>query len=689
MSGLLLQHQHRDVDGFRNPPIAGMPPSPPLTRRSTTSPRSPAIGRSISLHKPLSPPPATVQEQLSDAGTTIHHTPRPASTNGSSVSFKDIVRTGKNLGQNPIDYLIPNGSLPAPVSPYFHPVHDPCSLDVPPSMRRDKQTANPVAGIFGNLNYLLDSYLTILASGGSLAVGTGYQSVARKLLDRVETLFARDLGVDGIGWADVLEFLRGSRQKPFLCVLPVRGILARRDEESVICGGDLDAPCTTRELAESVVAGVKARPAMSKVEQWLEEVEQVLKASGDDGCGGKSLTKEDEDEEDHMVCEIIEGILKNNTEENQIKNFRRFLDDRALMADMQRALVRLYDEHPAESITPPIVALYMLLHPELHPILRALSNVADSELELINSGKFDSFLDGATNVVARDEEEELHLITNLDKRLFSVLEGLEDEIEELHTRSLVVRRALKSRKEQILRKQPSMASVANRSVSPVGSRRRPSAQGKPADDDLQTVEEKRRLDEEEWAPNVPTLHVPITPDDSASNITFNRRRRQERTEKINRNDDDRRKEKERKREKKAKKEDEKGQGLGPRFSLKEFAIKSGEFGPGTVVDEEKSEGETMVSNKRKKRKGERRERSKVRCGECGSCVGDGDEEKKKHREHREHRDKDKDGEKEGKKRHSKEKKEERAADKEKEEGKDGEKEKKGETDSLKARGRPS
>jgi hypothetical protein len=93
--------------------------------------------------------------------------------------------------------------------------------------------------------------------------------------------------VEGVGWADVLEYLRGSRQKPFLCVLPVRGILARKEGEEKVVGGQEQA-CRTRELAESVVAGVKVKPAMTKVEQWLEEVEQVLKSAGPDDCCGAS-----------------------------------------------------------------------------------------------------------------------------------------------------------------------------------------------------------------------------------------------------------------------------------------------------------------------------------------------------------------------------------------------------------------
>lgn len=660
-----------------------MPPSPPLTRRSTTSPSggSPlAMQQSASTSSP--PPPQPPPHATLPAAEVHTDVERPASQVGSNASLKEIRKVGKTLGQNPIDYLLPNGSLVAPVSAHFHPTHDPHSL-TPPPPPPPSSDANPVAGIFGNLNFLLNSYLAILEAGGSLAVGTGYQSVARKVLERVENLFTRNLGVDNVGWADILEYLRGSRQKPSLFILPVRGILARReprrDEESVVGGGEalLEPTATTRELAESVVAGVKVKPAMTKVEQWLQEVQQVLKASGpEDGCspsGNDCLKAQIDDEEDQIVCEIVEGILRDSMEdsESQILNFRYYLENRALISNMRRALTRLYRDHPPEAITAPIVALYLLLHPELHPLLQALANISDSELELINSGKFDGFLDGSTNVVGRDEDEELAIITNLDTRLRSVLEGLETEIEELHNRALVVRRALKSRKECIVRRRPpTSASVSSRSGSPAGvggSQRKSSGQFKPDDMDPEDQASRRRAEEEEWMLNVPTLRLPITPDDSASNISFNRRRRQERANKVNREDEEQRhKEKERKREKKEKKaeekekekekekptksiKEEKSPAENKLFSWKNFSIKSGEFGPGAAADGDKSDdGDTMTSKRKKRREREggesrreshrererERSRNRERCAECGSCVNAREHDKKEGKKHK-------------------------------------------------------
>lgn len=46
---------------------------------------------------------------------------------------------------------------------------------------------------------LLDQFETVLDNNGSVAVATGYHSIARKLLDRLEI---------SLGWDDVLEWVR-------------------------------------------------------------------------------------------------------------------------------------------------------------------------------------------------------------------------------------------------------------------------------------------------------------------------------------------------------------------------------------------------------------------------------------------------------------------------------------------------
>lgn len=55
---------------------------------------------------------------------------------------------------------------------------------------------------------LLDQFETVLDKNGTVAVATGYHSIARKLLDRLENV-AR-------GWGDVLEWVGGWRSLTLL-----------------------------------------------------------------------------------------------------------------------------------------------------------------------------------------------------------------------------------------------------------------------------------------------------------------------------------------------------------------------------------------------------------------------------------------------------------------------------------------
>ncbi|KFY29073.1 hypothetical protein V493_02569, partial [Pseudogymnoascus sp. VKM F-4281 (FW-2241)] len=87
--------------------------------------------------------------------------------------------------------------------------------------------------VFGPFYSLLDQYETVLDKNGSVAVATGYRSIARKLLDRLENVFARELSAEGctcimctsdpdgrlyharaLGWGDVLEWVSGRRSLP-------------------------------------------------------------------------------------------------------------------------------------------------------------------------------------------------------------------------------------------------------------------------------------------------------------------------------------------------------------------------------------------------------------------------------------------------------------------------------------------
>lgn len=525
------------------------------------------------------------------------------------------MKLGKALGRQPIDYLIPNGSLSAPVSENFHPYQEPNSLAPSPG------TDRPVAEVFANLNNLLDAYLRILSNGGSMAVGTGYQSVARKLLQQVGGMFARDVGVDGVDWSDILGYIRSESHKPCLCVLPVKGLLQNNIDAATILSGTGPnqelALQPTKELAESVVAGVKEKTATGKVEEWLEEVEKVLRRQQPPPSPTlPTISEEVEFEyEDEVVTQIIEGILPNPA---QIDVFRSYLADHPYLTATKLALIRMYPQHAPASITKPIVALYLLLHPELHPLLKAIGGLSDAEMELINSGRFDGFLDGSSNAVPRDEEEELSCITILDKKLWHVVEVIEDEMEELHNRALIVRRALMERKDNIAKRVKRRIQENEYGDTTVVN----------GGDDLGDDEEQDNLSPlpvEEWDGGKSIL---LSPEDSASNVNFSRKRQEARREKDEREESEKRRAEKRERKELKRRED-------GRISKFEF-------------DDDAAAG-TNVSRRRKEKKSEKKDpkacEGKGCCADCVSTTKRGrsgkrgdSEEPEVEREKKEHKD---------------------------------------------------
>ena len=132
-----------------------------------------------------------------------------------------------------VDYLMQNGGLPRTVPKALLAV-TPSYAGQPVNPTRASTSGPPeIEKVFTPFAQLLDQYETVLNKNGSVAVATGYRSVARRLLDRLESVFARELSYEGcnctmceqaeengvyqnreIGWGDVLEWTGGRRTLP-------------------------------------------------------------------------------------------------------------------------------------------------------------------------------------------------------------------------------------------------------------------------------------------------------------------------------------------------------------------------------------------------------------------------------------------------------------------------------------------
>ena len=140
-----------------------------------------------------------------------------------------------------VDYLLQYGGLPKAIPKDFSSASDP----VRPQMYHQYVASPPqpampkvvkVQSTFGPYHELLDKYKKVMEKKGSVAVATGYRSVARRLLDRLEQVFSRNISSevcpcvmcqqnaphtksgeeadDGVSWGEVLELVSGRRELP-------------------------------------------------------------------------------------------------------------------------------------------------------------------------------------------------------------------------------------------------------------------------------------------------------------------------------------------------------------------------------------------------------------------------------------------------------------------------------------------
>ena len=90
-----------------------------------------------------------------------------------------------------VDYLLQNGGLPQAIPRNLLLAGKP--MVVQQAAASPQQPPAIVANLFEPYNQLLDDFNKVVSKNGSLAVATGYRSVARRLLDRLEKVFARDI----------------------------------------------------------------------------------------------------------------------------------------------------------------------------------------------------------------------------------------------------------------------------------------------------------------------------------------------------------------------------------------------------------------------------------------------------------------------------------------------------------------
>lgn len=422
-----------------------------------------------------------------------------------------------------VDYLMQNGGLPQSILKTFVFAPEPRNAPQSNGIELPDPTAMAaqVERFFTPYNNLLDDYTKAMAKNGSLAVATGYRSIARRLLDRLEVVFARDISsetcacdicqssnIDGhepeddISWGVILEYVCGRRELPTWPAFVLHaepaglGLLERRTPMQKL---DIDVP---EEYRDHYIR--QSKKTKQSVDAWLAS--QTVNPSDppedadDDTLTFAMLTH---------IQPIQRSVFKTLLGVAPSRPASRVLDARTpgpaetlsseLLDNTALAIQRLYQL--AARPRRPESAIYLLNNPHLHNVLATLAAISDGEWEILTSGRFDGFLrSGAEDVynggvidppaqsrgttpalrqvsrgpysvpisftpapatvgapVALDEETEIATLAEIEREIYLGMEALEDAFEQLHTKAESVRTQLRERGAGL-----SMASQARR-----------------------------------------------------------------------------------------------------------------------------------------------------------------------------------------------------------------------------------
>ncbi|KAL7947772.1 hypothetical protein V8C42DRAFT_351761 [Trichoderma barbatum] len=304
-----------------------------------------------------------------------------------------------------VDYLLQNGGLTQPVTRHF--------LSVLPLLNGTLRPANSLLGgaetLFTPFVGLLDQYQTVLSKQGSVAVATGHRSVARRLLDRLENVFSRDLPPHGcsciiceksnephhgLNWGDVLEWVSGRLELPSWPPFDLSDIGAKAAEISGETPPRPDSPIQldpdiAEEFREHYLR--QSKKVRSAVDKWLTstgETQAPPPQEVDDETLSFAIMTNLDSEDRPFFNALITGSKELRPATRAPTPLNRPRNDFIVKTGL--SLQRLYRlqqvPRDAESVT------YLIKNRHTHDLLITLSNINNQEWEILTSGRFDGFL---------------------------------------------------------------------------------------------------------------------------------------------------------------------------------------------------------------------------------------------------------------------------------------------------------
>ncbi|KAI5193679.1 hypothetical protein E4T39_08843 [Aureobasidium subglaciale] len=308
-----------------------------------------------------------------------------------------------------VDYLLQNGGLPYLISKSIVP---PANDQPVQSYAQYQSPRIPSAidaqHIFAPVSGRLEDIGKVLCKSGSLAVATGYRSVARRLLDRLEAVFARSISHErcqcvlclktaqttlsddedtGISWGEILEYVAGRRELPQWPPFSLSPDTPGFNLSGVEPMQKLDPDVPDEYRAHYIKQNAKTKRS---VQDWL--VRQPDSPSSppqevDDETLTFAILTHIEPERRPLFAALMKGLStlpasRAPTPADEPKN--------EVLPKTAAALQRLYrlPQLPRD----PECTIYLLNNPQLHSMLATLAAVSAGEWDILVSGRFDGFL---------------------------------------------------------------------------------------------------------------------------------------------------------------------------------------------------------------------------------------------------------------------------------------------------------
>ena len=313
-----------------------------------------------------------------------------------------------------VDYLLKNGGLPSMVPRRL--------VNLSPQVQQYAMYQSPqimqqapmedYARVFSTLHKRLDDYMQVLRTNGSLAVATGYKSVARRLLDKLSQVFARDISSErcdcvmckttpqptlsdeedsGVSWGEILEFVSGRRDLPQWLPFTIQpddtGLGISGTAAKPMQKLDIDVPEEYKDHYIRQNQKTK-RAVMSWLTQQPESQSAPPEEADEDTLMFAMMTKLSTEQRNFFLA-LMHGQSFVSEARAPTPAERPAQSSNALNRT-RKALQRLYRlEKPPRDCES---AMYLLNNPHLHGMLATLAEVNEAEWDILVSGRFDGFL---------------------------------------------------------------------------------------------------------------------------------------------------------------------------------------------------------------------------------------------------------------------------------------------------------